>query len=276
VAFKRRAAVSRVGNAWHQGFAHLLSQRAPQSFTLHSEVELHQRPSRVDLEIRRRPDMEARDHEARVLRGLWPRLSRAALLEFKSPTRGFRRGDLVRLVAYGSLYLAQHMNELHKLDDLDLVLVVPAMNKALLAELAFLQCERRSLDPGYAALVGLGYTTYMVVTDEVAETERDEFLKIFSHHPVHDPDAFDWLQDWLALQEEHMPQVKRSKSFHEVQQKLLSSMTPKERLAGLSAKEVLAQFSPDEVLAQFSPDEVLAQFSPDEIRAYLESRSTKK
>jgi hypothetical protein len=145
-----------------------------------------------------------------------------------------------KLVAYGSLYLAQHMNELHQLDELDLVLVVPAMNKALLAELAFLQCERRSLDPGYAALVGLGYTTYMVVTDEVAETERDEFLKIFSHHPVHDPDAVDWLQDWLALQEEHMPQVKRSKSFHEVRQKLLSSMTPKERLSGLSAEEIRA------------------------------------
>jgi hypothetical protein len=274
-----------VGNAWHQGFAHLLSQRAPQSSTLHSEVELHQRPSRVDLEIRRRPDMAARDHEAGVLRGLWPRLSRVALLEFKSPSRGFRRGDLVRLMAYGSLYLAQHMNELQKLADLDLVLVVPAVNKALLAEIAFLRCERRSLDPGYAALVGLGYTTYMVVTDEVAETERDEFLKIFSHHPVHDPDALDWLQDWLALQEEHMPQVKRSKSFHEVRQKLLSSMTPKERLAGLSADERLAGLSADERLAGLSaderlaglsPEEVLAQFSPDEIRAYLESLSRSK
>jgi hypothetical protein len=290
---RSRQATERSGNAWHQGFIHLVLERQPPSFAVRSEVELSQRPGRVDLVIERRMGVPPRDHEAGIMRSLWPRLSEVTLLEFKSPTRGFRESELTRLVGYGWQYFAKHWGELTGREALTLVLVVPSINQALRNEIRVLECECQTLERGYAELHGLGYTTYMVVTDEAADAEDDDYLRIFSHRTVHDPGAMDWLQDWLALQEEHMPQAKRTRSFQEMRNKYLRTMSAEERLAGLSADEVMAHFKPEERLEGLGPEERLAGLGPEErlaglgpeerlagltaeqVRAYLESLTRK-
>lgn len=62
-------------------------------------------------------------------------------------------------------------------------------------------------------------------------------------HAVRDPDAIDWLQQWVYTTEQTMSTVKKSRSFQEIRQKILGSMTPEERLAGLAPEERLAGLS---------------------------------
>jgi hypothetical protein len=57
----------------------------------------------------------------------------------------------------------------------------------------------RALGGGYAEIVGLGYATFVVFTDLVSEAERDDFLRIFSHHEVETSQARDWLKDYIIM-----------------------------------------------------------------------------
>src|SRR5690606_6309673 len=93
----------RRGTASHQGFAHLVRDRHPPGLMSQTEVELLLQPGRVDMVFERRPGELPRHDEARVMRGLWHRLSRITLLEFKGPTRGYRSSDLLRLENYAGL-----------------------------------------------------------------------------------------------------------------------------------------------------------------------------
>jgi hypothetical protein len=44
----------------------------------------------------------------------------------------------------------------------------------------------------YGRLDGGVYTVFLVITDEVSEGERDDFLRIFSHHACLTNEAFWW------------------------------------------------------------------------------------
>jgi hypothetical protein len=69
---------------WHVLLARLLTQRAPSSFRVLSEVPLGHHPPRADLLLLRRDGVSS-DDDAKVLLGLWGRIRRFALLEYKSP-----------------------------------------------------------------------------------------------------------------------------------------------------------------------------------------------
>ena len=85
---------------WHEGFYELLHERGAKGFEQLVEHMLSKRPRRADMLLIRRAGTDATG--ARVLRGLWPLLGEVTLLEVKSPSRGFRRGDLLRVVSYGA------------------------------------------------------------------------------------------------------------------------------------------------------------------------------
>jgi hypothetical protein len=70
---------------WHLAFVNLIQRRAPPNFEVQSEVRLTIEPQRADILLLRRIGLERQDHKALVLRRLWPRLGRVAVLEYKSP-----------------------------------------------------------------------------------------------------------------------------------------------------------------------------------------------
>ncbi|AUX32378.1 uncharacterized protein SOCE836_045150 [Sorangium cellulosum] len=117
------------------------------------------------------------------------------------------------------------------------------------------------LGGGYGRIDGAVYTTYLVVTDEVAEAEQDDFLRIFSHRPVLGPEARQWVR---PAKEGTMQDVMEGDD--EMLQQLLDSLPIERRLAGLTLEERLAGLPPAYQLLALS-DEVLRGF-PDE---YLRS-----
>ena len=259
---------------WHESFYECVSERAPPGFEVLSEFPLSRRPRRVDLLLLRRRGAPRHDDQAKILKGLWSRLPRVTLLELKSPSRGLRRSDLVRLLAYGMQYQELYWREVTHHSELALVLVVPGPSKALTDELASVGCHLRPLSNGYAQLVGFLYTCYVVFTDEVSEAERDDYLRVFSHHAVQTPEAQHWLEHWI-VGKETMANAREREGYDEMLGKLLDSLPPErilrrykpeERLAGLAPEERLAGLAREQQILAL-PDEVLRALSEDYIRS---------
>ncbi|MCG8417645.1 MAG: hypothetical protein MJE77_06830, partial [Proteobacteria bacterium] len=82
---------------WHYPYASLVKERKPSNWEVVVEKLLSLAPRAVDLLLLRRKGTKRRDHEARVMRSLWPLLTDVALLEFKGPTRGLRPRELGKL-----------------------------------------------------------------------------------------------------------------------------------------------------------------------------------
>jgi len=253
---------------WHLGFARLIRQRAPPGFLVRPEVPLSDEPQRADLILIRREDMPPCDGDAQVLRALWPHLGKDTVLEFKSPVRGFRRTDLMRLVAYGAQYHVLEDERLLPPSDLTLALVVPARGGALEEEIARMGFRLTWLGGGYGRLDGGVYTVFLVITDEVSEEERDDFLRIFSHHACRTNEAFWWWQQWRA-EDMTMQDAEKMEGYEDVRRKFAESLTPEERLAGLSPEQVLSAFPPEQWLAGLAPEQRLAGLAPEQRLAGL-------
>ena len=167
---------------WHLAFVTLIQHRAPPNFEVQSEVRLTIEPQRADMLLLRRIGVERLDDQGRVLRSLWPLLGRVTVLEYKIPVdSAFRPGDLLRLVGYGVLYDTGHLDELPQREELTLVLVVASVTPNLLKEIKRMSWALVPLGGGYGRIEGAVYTVFVVITDEVTETERDEYLRLFSH-----------------------------------------------------------------------------------------------
>ena len=250
---------------WHLGFARLIRQRAPPGFLVRPEVPLSDEPQRADLILIRREDMPPCDGDAQVLRALWPHLGKDTVLEFKSPVRGFRRTDLKRLLAYGAQYHVLEDERLPWPSDLTLVLVVPARSAALDDEIARMGFRLTWIGGGYGRIDGGVYTVFLVITDEVSDEERDDFLRIFSHHACRTNEAFWWWQQWRA-EEVTMQDVETMEGYEDMRRRFAESLTPEERLAGLSPEQVLSAFSPEQRLLSL-PDDALRALSDDYLRS---------
>jgi hypothetical protein len=220
---------------WHLAFVTLIQRFAPPNFEVQSEVRLTIEPQRADMLLLRRIGVERQDHQARVLRMLWPRLGRVTILEYKSPLdSAFRPGDLLRLVGYGVLYETAHLDELPEREDLTLVLVVASVTPTLLKELERKGWTLTPLGGGYARIDGVMYTVYVVITDEVTEAERDEYLRLFSHRSAEQGEATRWLQQWMRDTKMKQPDIEELPGYEEMFQKLVEAMPLEKRLAGLA------------------------------------------
>jgi hypothetical protein len=258
-------------------FAAVLGERGPSATEIQTEPTLSTYPRRPDFLLLRRTEAEAASgRDAQTLCGLWPRLTRAALVELKSPGRDFRRTELVRLLGYGVQYHEQHMNELAGPADLSLVLVMLRPTPSLLDEIAHMAWSLEPLDRGYARIQGVMYTTFVVFSDEVASAEDDDFMRIFSHHQVRRRETRWWLEQWLQRTKNmsDYQDPREIEGYEEVLQKLLDSLpleerfmglSPEERVAGLSTQERVAGLSTDERLLTL-PDEALRALSDDYLR----------
>jgi hypothetical protein len=251
---------------WHLAFVNLIQGRAPPNFEVQSEVRLTIEPQRADILLLRRIGAERQDHEARVLRMLWPRLGLVTILEYKSPVdSAFRPGDLLRLVGYGVLYHTAHLHELPERDDLTLVLVVASVTPTLLQEVKRMGWTLTFLGGGYVQLDGVMYTTYVVVTDEVTEVERDEYLRLFSHRPASPGEATRWLRQWMKETKMKQPDIEELPGFEELFQKTIEAMPLEKRLAGLAPEQRLAGLAPEQRLAGLAPEQRLAGLAPEQV-----------
>ncbi len=218
----------------------------------------------------------------RVLRGMWPHIVWVGLVEFKSVSRPFRRGDLWRLFAYGFAWLASHTGgdalrvgpEVRRaacVDDLTLFVVVPRRNPALDAELAELGLTLAPLSSGYAAVRGALVRTVLIELGAAGEAEHDELMQWFAgvaarcslatrrwigQHTVgqgamNATPALEGWEDWLA--------------------QYLKSLTPAERVAGLAPEEIAALLAPEERVAGLGRDELILALPDDLLRAQPEA-----
>jgi hypothetical protein len=250
---------------WHLAFVNLIQLRAPPNFEVQSEVRLTIEPQRADMLLLRRIGAERRDDQALVLRRLWPWLGLVTVLEYKSPVdSAFRPGDLLRLVGYGVLYDTAHLDLLPQCDDLTLVLVVASVTPTLRDEIERMRWTLTPLGGGYGRIDGAVYTTFVVITDEVTEAERDAYLRLFSHRLAERGEATRWLSQWMKETTMKQPDVKDLPSFYEVFKKTLDAMPIEERLAGLSPEEVLGEFAPEQRVAGLAPEQRVAGLAPEQ------------
>jgi hypothetical protein len=260
---------------WHLAFVNLMQDRAPPSFEVQSEVRLNIEPQRADILLLRRKGVERQDHKARILRTLWPLLGLVTILEYKAPVdSAFRPGDLLRLVGYGVLYHTAHLQELPRREDMTLVLVVASVTPTLLQEIERMGWTLTPLGGGYARIDGLMYTAYVVITDEVTETERDEYLRLFSRRPASQGEATRWLRQWMRDTKMKQPDIEELPGFEELFQKsiekanrkAIEAMPVEERLAGLAPEQVLGAFAPEQVVVVL-PLDILRALPEDYLRS---------
>ncbi len=271
----------RLRTFWHYPYADLVTRRRPPGWDVVVEKILSLQPRVADMLLLRHPGGERHDDEARVMRGLWRHLTSTVLLEFKGPTAGLRRRDLSNLLSYGAEYLAQNECPIVRHDQLSLVLVVPRETPTLLREYEHCKLTPEPLKDGYVRLLGRPYTVVVVLLDQVADAERDDYLRLFTakFEHIEDYGALAWAQSWLKTDRNDMEHLKHLEGYEELvrdfakhfgKQAVLDHMTPEERLAGLEPAQILAEFGPEERLAGLEPEERLAGLEPAQILASLE------
>jgi hypothetical protein len=258
---------------WHLAFANLIQNRSPPDFEIQSEVRLSLEPQRADMLLVRRivgEDKEDKEEKEIVLPTLWPLLGLVTVVEYKSPINSsFRPRDLLRLVGYGVLYDTTHADTLPKCEDLTLVLVVASVTPTLRDDVARMGWTLTPLGGGYARIDGVMYTAYVVITDEVTEAERDEYVRLFSHLPALPGEATRWLQQWMRERKMKQPDIESLPGFGELFKKTLDAIPIEERLAGITDEERLAGITPEKRLAGLAPKERLAGLAPKERLAGL-------
>lgn len=170
-------------------------ERAPPGFEVRSEVQLTLEPQRADLLWLRRSEGAAHDEQAQVFRGLWLRIERHAIVEFKSRARPLRRRDLARLLGYGWQYFTVHPDELRRTHHLHLMLVVPSSTLTLSKEVATLGMHLEPFQQGYASLEGATFPVRVIRLDETVAAEQDGLLELFASARIQTPSARRWFQE---------------------------------------------------------------------------------
>ncbi|MCG8422175.1 MAG: hypothetical protein MJE77_29995 [Proteobacteria bacterium] len=261
---------------WHYPYASLVKERRPSNWDVVVEKILSLAPRAVDLLLLRRKGARRHDHQARVMRGMWPLLTDVALLEFKGPTRGLRPRDLVKLLSYGWEYSSLDDSAVAKPSHLSLVLAVPKKTPVLLREYDSCALQPQPLGGGYVRLTGSVYTMVVVLLDQVADAERDDFLRLFTHDRarVNDPLALRWAQAWIR-KARTMQDLKHLEGFDDLVQEFIDSLgvdellqrvTPEQRLAGLDPEQRLAGLDPAQVLEHYASEQHLASLDPEQLQ----------
>ncbi|MCG8423872.1 MAG: hypothetical protein MJE77_38740 [Proteobacteria bacterium] len=251
---------------WHYPYASLMKERKPPGWEVKVEQVLSLAPRSADQLLLYRDSTERRDHEAKVMRGLWPLLTDVAILEFKGPTRGLRQRELMKLLSYGTEYLSLDECPIEKPSELSLVLVVPKETPTLRREYERCEVEPEPLEGGYMRLAGSQYTMIVALLDKVADAERDDFIRLLTNDraKVKDKQALQWLQAWVR-KARTMEELKHTEDFDDVvkglidsvgMEKLLSLIEPEQRLAGLDSEQRLAGLAPEQRLAGLDQEQL--------------------
>lgn len=250
--------------AWHVLFVAGLSEHGPPGFNVLAELLLSTEPLRADVVVVRRREGPHDDAAARTLIRFWPLVRHTALMEFKSPSRFVREGEVAKLFGYGGQYHALHFEELAAAADLLLVLVVPSLTPTLTAELRCLGFVAAPVAPGYWLAEGRPYALLVIDLTTVVEADRDELMAIFVRSKLLSVFATRFMERHRMTP--NAPQnLAELEDYHEVVQRWLSSLTPAERLEGLAPAERLEGLSPEQQILALS-DDLLRGFPEEYLR----------
>ena len=243
---------------WHHPYADLIKKRKPPGWQVTVDKTLSLAPRSADQLLLCRSSTERRDDEANVMRGLWQHLTDTALLEFKGPTSGLRGRDLHKLISYGAEYLSEEDCVIEKASELSLVLAVPKETPTLRREYERCEVEPELLGGGYVRLVGRKYTMLVVLLDQVANAEHDDFIRVFTDDraKIKDPKALWWANAWIR-KVRTMEELKELEGYEDMVAGLIES---------LGAEVVLGHFNPEERLAGLDPEERLAGLTPEQLK----------
>jgi hypothetical protein len=239
--------------AWHLFFAILLRKRGSPAFHVHDEVPLSEEAPRMDYLLLQREDGPAMGE---TLRGLWPRLPRAAIAELKSLGRPYRAGELDRLFGYTHLYYADVHANLPEREELAAVLFVPARSPTLVNDVAQMGLVWVDLGGGYWRLPGSLFPTYAVELAVVADSEDDDVLRLFGHGYATTLEGKRFWAEQVGTREAGMA-TSELEEFDEVIQRFLRSLTPEQRIAGLDPEQRLAGLAPEQRLAGLDPEQLV-------------------
>jgi hypothetical protein len=274
---------------WHFGFERNLRRRGPRSFEIRAEVQLSSEPSRLDYLLLRKLAAAGagQDDDAETLRGLWPRLPRVSVVEYKSPGRPYRPGNLDRLWGYVHTYFADQRAlprgradgtavapgmegapEVWTREDLCAVLVVPGRTLGLDEDAASMGLAWEDLGGGYGRLRGGLFVLYVVEIDVVGPAEEDDLLHSLGNGKPVTPEAR-WFWAELVGTEEARMSMQDMEGYDEMVQRFLGTLSPEQRLAGLPPEQRLAGLPPEQRLAGLPPEQRLAGLPPEQRLAGL-------
>jgi hypothetical protein len=258
---------------WHVGFERNLRRRGPPSFEVRSEVPLSEEPPRLDYLLLRKLTQagEPVDNRAQTLRQLWPLLPRVSVVEYKSPGRPYRSGQLDRLWGYVHTYFANQRAlprhradgtpltpaeggpEVREREDICAVLVVSARLPSLDADVETMGLTWENLGSGYLKVHDGLFTLYVVELDVTGPAEGDDLLHSFGHGTLRSPEAR-WFWMELVGSKEAAMNMQDMEGYQELMAKMLDTLPAEQRLAGLSAEQRLAGLDPEQRLAGLDRD----------------------
>jgi hypothetical protein len=254
---------------WHVGFGRLLRRRGPRSVEVRDEVPLSEEPPRMDYLILRKLPASGPDTSAETLRRLWPLLPQVSVVEYKSPSRAYRTGDLDRLWSYVHAYHADLQRRPPRRKDMGAVLVVSGRTPSLDDDVADMGLRWEDLGGGYWRIAGGIFALYVVEIDAVAEAEGDAVLHSLGSGKLVTPEARWFWMELVGTQEAGMS-MQDLEGYDELMARLLEKLPAAQRLAGLAPEERLAGLPPEERLAGLAPEERLAGLPPEERLAGLD------
>ena len=192
-------------------------------------------------------------------------------------TSGLRRRDLPKLLSYGWEYLSQDDCVVDDPAKLSLVLAVPTETPTLRREYGRCRVEPRPLGDGYVRLVGSCYTILVVLLDQVANAERDDFLRLFTHDraKVKDQKALWWMHAWIR-KARTMPELKQLEGFDDIVEGLIEALGVEELLRHVQPETLLAGLEPEQRLAGLEPEQVLEHYDAEQRLAGLDAEELKR
>jgi hypothetical protein len=111
------------------------------------------------------------------------------------------------------------------------------------------------------------YTTYVAFTNEVAEAEDDDYLRVFSDHEVRTAETTSWLHHWMMEKKTMLdPKLLKPEGYDEMMAKIAESLTPEERLRGLPPEERLRGLDDEQALLAL-PVSVLRHLQENYLRS---------
>jgi hypothetical protein len=258
--------MANVRTAWHVPGVASFSEHGVPGFAVFPAPPLSNEPRRADVIVVRRREGPHDDAAAGTLRSFWPLVCHTALIEFKSPTRPLRPGEVARLFSDGGQYHALCFDEIGASENLLLVLVVSSITKALTDELQTLGLTATPIAPGYHRAPGRPYTLLVIDLSTVVEAENDEMMAIFVPNKRLSLAATRFMEQH-RMTPDAPKNLAELEEYHEVVQRWLSSLTPAERLEGLAPRERLEGLAPRERLEGLAEEHVVLALSDNALRS---------
>jgi hypothetical protein len=251
---------------WHLPFGALVEQRCPAWIKVALEALLQRESQRIDqvYTLRAHRTRNPSD-EGTVLRGLWKYIHVVGIAEFKSLSAPVAPGDVERLGACGWHWLSKHPKT--SPNDVVLVLIVASITPTLREEIALCNTSLEDVGNGYFRACVAALATIVVVLDDVAEAEQDDWLRAFGHTRPRTSEVIQWLRGHTNILENEMYRYDQLKGHDDMVRKIaesipaeikLATLTVEERLAGIATAERLAGIATAERLAGIATAERLA------------------